>query len=260
MPSTQYTVRIFPTAIVDVPAPEVFWMERFADWTSLRFIIAVIEGGGKTIVLNTGFPGDIAPLAKAWSDFLGPRAQLERPDDWRPEIALPAAGIDPAKVNYVLISPIQLYATGNLQLFSNAKLCFSKRGWVEDLIAHDYRHHVPRQGCISDDDFFWLLGPGNDRLMLLEDEHELLPGLRCKWVGAHHRSSFAVEVETARGTVILSDAAFHLENLEKDIPIGIAESIIEAHHAYAYFRRRADIFVPLYDPLNARRFPGGVVA
>lgn len=260
MSSPLYTVRIFPTAQIDVPAPEVFWMERFADWTTLRFLTAVIQGGGKTIVLNTGFPDDIAPLAKAWGDFLGPRAVLERPDEWRPARALPAAGIDPASVDLVLVSPIQLYATGNLRLFPRARLAFSKRGWVEDLLVHDYRHHVPRQGCISDDDFFWLLGEGKDRLLLLEDEHEVFPGLRCKWVGGHHRSSFAVEVDTARGTVILSDAAFHLENLEKDIPIGIAESIIECHRAYADFRRRADIFVPLYDPLNWERFPHGIVA
>lgn len=255
-----YSARIFRTAGIDVPAPEVFWMERFAEWTRLEFLCGVFQGGGKTVVLNTGFPSEIAGLAAAWKDFLGERAVLTRPDGEKPQNFLPAAGIDPAEVDYVLISPIQLYATGNLRMFTKAKFCFSKRGWIEDLIAHDYPHHVPRQGCISDEDFLWLMGEANDRLLLLEDEHELLPGLRTRWVGAHHRSSFATEVDTDKGTVIFSDAAFHLENFEKRIPIGIAESIIENQAAYAYFAKKADILVPLYDPANFTRFQNGIIA
>jgi hypothetical protein len=69
-----------------------------------------------------------------------------------------------------------------------------------------------------------------------------------------------VEAQTARGLVILSDCAFHYANVEEGKPLGIAESIIEAHAAYADIKRRADIFVPLYDPLVQTRFPNGLIA
>jgi hypothetical protein len=256
----KYTIQLFNTGAVDVPSPEVYWMCKFGEWTRLQFLMAVIQGGGKIVVLNTGFPADIQPLAKAWKDFLGDRAVLERLPEWTADIALPAAGIDPASVDYVLLSPIQLYATGNLRLFPNAKFCVSRKGWIEDIIAPTYHHHIPRQGCISDEDLFWLLDSQADRLLLMDDVHELLPGLTCRWLGVHHRSSFTTEVETGRGRVILSDCAFHYANLEENIPLGIAESIIEADAAYRHIRETAKIFIPLYDPLVWERHPDGRIS
>ncbi len=255
-----FTIQMLRTAEIEVPWPEVYWMEGFADWTRLQFQMAVIRGGGKTILVNTGFPDDVAALTKAWSDFLGPRGTLQRPDAWRTEQLLAGIGVDPKQVTHVVVTPIQLYATGCLHLFPNAKFCFSRRGWLEDLIAPTYPHHVGRQGCISDEHLRWLMFENHANLHLMDDAEEILPGLTCRWVGVHHRSSMLVEVQTARGLVMLSDCAFHYANVEQGKPLGIAESIIEAHAAYADIRRRADLFVPLYDPLVQTRFPNGLIA
>ena len=65
--------------------------------------------------------------------------------------------IKPEDITHVIITPIQLYTTANLHLFKNAKICFSRKGWIEDIIAPSYPHHVPRQGCISDEHLNWLL-------------------------------------------------------------------------------------------------------
>lgn len=255
-----FTIHMLRTAEIEVPCPEVYWMERFADWTWLRFHMGVIRGGGNTILINTGFPDDVTALAQAWRDFLGPRGELKRPAEWQTGRLLAGAGVDPQAVTHVLITPIQLYATGCLHLFPNAHICFSRRGWIEDLMAPTYPHHVPRQGCLSDEHLRWLLFDNHAHLRLLDDIEEVLPGLTCRWVGVHHRSSMLVEVRTARGLVVLSDCAFHYANVEEGKPLGIAESIIEAHAAYADIRRRADVFVPLYDPLVQERFPRGVIA
>ena len=255
-----FTIQMLRTAEIEVPWPEVYWMEGFADWTRLQFQMAVIRGGGKTILVNTGFPDDVAALTKAWSDFLGPRGTLQRPDAWRTEHLLAGIGVDPQQVTHVVVTPVQLYATGCLHLFPNAKFCFPRRGWLEDLIAPTYPHHVGRQGCISDEHLRWLMFENSANLHLLDDAEEILPGLTCRWVGVHHRSSMLVEVQTARGLVMLSDCAFHYANVEQGKPLGIAESIIEAHAAYADIRRRADLFVPLYDPLVQTRFPNGLIA
>ena len=255
-----FTIQMLRTAEIEVPWPEVYWMEGFADWTRLQFQMAVIRGGGKTILVNTGFPDDVAALTKAWSDFLGPRGTLQRPDAWRTERLLAGIGVDPQQVTHVVVTPVQLYATGCLHLFPNAKFCFPRRGWLEDLIAPTYPHHVGRQGCISDEHLRWLMFENSANLHLLDDAEEILPGLTCRWVGVHHRSSMLVEVQTARGLVMLSDCAFHYANVEQGKPLGIAESIIEAHAAYADIRRRADLFVPLYDPLVQTRFPNGLIA
>jgi glyoxylase-like metal-dependent hydrolase (beta-lactamase superfamily II) len=255
-----FTIQMLRTAELEVPYPEVYWMEGFAEWTMLQFQMGVIRGDGKTILVNTGFPDDVTALTKAWSDFLGPRGTLKRPNEWRTASLLAGLSIDPKQVTHVVLTPIQLYATGCLHLFPNAQICVTRRGWMEDILAPTYPHHVPRQGCISDEHLRWLLFENNANLRLLDDVEELLPGLTGRWVGVHHRSSMLVEVQTARGLVMLSDCAFHYANVEEGKPLGIAESIIEAHAAYADIKRRAAVFVPLYDPLVQTRFPNGLIA
>jgi len=255
----KFSIQIFPTAEIPVPAPEVYWMEGFAEWTTLQFQAALIRNGDHNILLNTGFPADVDGLARAWRDFLGDKAVLKRPEEWRIESHLRTAGLDPSEVTHVLVTPIQLYATGNLHLFPNAKICFSRKGWIEDIIAPEYPHHVPREGCISDEHLIWLMGENKDNLRLLADQEEVLPGLRVRWVGTHHRSSMAVDVDTEAGRVIFTDAAFHYANIEQGKPLGIAESIIEAHAAYDWIRRSADITIPLYEPFVHERHPGGLI-
>jgi hypothetical protein len=255
-----YTLRMLRTASVEVPYPEVYWMERFQDWTTLEFQMGVVQGSGKTIVINTGFPEDISAIAKGWRDYLGDRARLLRPASWKTPAALASVQIDPARVDFVLITPIQLYATGNLRLFPNAQICVSRRGWLEDIIAPTYPHHVPRQGCISDADLNWLMFENGKNFRLLDDAEEILPGLTCRFAGVHHRSSMLVEVQTAAGLVIVSDCAFHFANVEESRPLGIAESILEAHAVYSDIRARARHFIPLYDPAIRQRYPDGIVA
>ena len=255
-----YWVKLIPTAEIDVPYPEVYWMESFQDWTTLRFQVGIIRQGDKIILINTGFPDDISGIAKAWSEFLGERAKLIRRDDQKMSAILEKENISPDDVTHVIITPIQLYATGNLHLFQNARICFSRKGWIEDIMAPTYPHHVPRQGCISDQHLQWLLFENNSNLVLMDDRQELLPGLTCRWVGVHHRSSMLIEVSTESGIVGISDCAFHYSNVEDSRPLGIAESIIEAHAAYHYIREHINVFVPLYDPLVQERYKDGVIA
>ncbi len=99
-----------------------------------------------------------------------------------------------------------------------------------------------------------------EKVRLLGDEDEVVPGVQCFWTGVHHRSSMAYSIETARGRVIVTDAAFHYGNLEQLHPLGILESMEECHVAYQRIRREAAITIPLYDPEALRRHPGGRVA
>ena len=255
-----YSIKIVPTAEIDVPSPEVYWMEAFHQWTTLRFHVGIIRWEDQIIFVNTGFPDDVTGIAKAWKDFLGNRAILQRPDSQRMSSILEKENIHPDSVTHVIITPIQLYSTGNLHLFKNAKICISRKGWIEDIIAPEYPHHVPRQGCISDEHLQWLIVENNENLVLMDDTHELLPGLTCKWIGTHHRSSIIVEVASKSGLVGISDCAFHYSNVEDGRALGIAESIIEAHAAYKYIRENIKTFIPLYDPLVQERHKNGIIA
>jgi glyoxylase-like metal-dependent hydrolase (beta-lactamase superfamily II) len=244
----------------EVRGPEVYWMSAWDDWLTLFFYIVVIRGRGLTILVNTGPPADLTPLNDVWRQSLGERGTLVRTDQERPLAALANVGVQPAQVDYVLITPLQAYATANIPLFDRARICISRRGWIEDLHAPSRPIHGPRQLRVPNDAFRYLMIDRPDAVRLLEDEDDVIPGISAFWAGAHHRSSMVYVIETARGRVAVTDTAFHYGNLEAMRPLGINESLDEVYRTYERLKRDADIVVPLYDPEVLRRFPGGRIA
>ena len=242
-----------------VRGPEVYWMDGWDDWEDLYFYMVLVRGGGKTAIINTGPPRDLAALNARWTGGFGPRGALERKDDELPERALARFGVRPADVDLVLITPLQAYAVGNIPMFTNAQVCISRRGWIEDFHAPQYDMHVPRKLRIPDDVLSYLTLQAPEKLRLLADEEEILPGLSAAWVGTHHRSSMAFFIETSAGRVAVTDCCFKYGNVEKNHPLGIMESLPECMAAYERLRREADVIIPLYDPEVLRRFPDGKV-
>jgi glyoxylase-like metal-dependent hydrolase (beta-lactamase superfamily II) len=253
-----YQVTVLKMGQAEVPGPEVYWMSHFEQWLMLYFYMVVVRGHGITAIINTGPPQDLTDLNRLWGSG-GTRCQLLRQPEERPDASLARLGIRPEEVTHVLITPLQAYATGNIPIFRNARICLSRRGWIEDFHAPRFPAHSPRWSRIPNDVLMYLELEAHERLCLLEDEDVIAPGLCARWVGAHHRSSMAFEVNTAKGEVIVSDAAFHYGNVEQPHPLGIGESLEECHFAYERFRR-ADVFLPLYDPEVLDRHPGGRVA
>lgn len=254
-----YEIQVLKMGQSDVPGPEVYWMSHWEQWLTLYFYMVVIRGGGTIAIVNTGPPEDLREMNEQWASYAGPRCQMLRRLEERPAAALASLGITPEEVTHVLITPLQSYATGNIPLFRNAQVCISRRGWIEDFHAPRFPIHAPRRSRIPDDVLAYLEIHHPEKVRLLEDEDEILPGLRARWVGVHHRSSMAFAVSTAAGNVVITDAAFHYGNVENMHPLGILESMEECHLAYRWFQR-ADILVPLYDPAVLERHAGGRIA
>lgn len=248
-----YEISILKMGQCEVPGPEVYWMSGWNTWETLHFWMVVIRGGGKTIIINTGPPADLRPMNEVWAHAIDPRSQMQRHDAERPDVALASIGISADEVDYVLITPLQAYATGNIPLFKNAQICVSRRGWIEDFHAPKYEFHIPRRLRIPDDVLLYLEITAPDKLRLLDDEDEVLPGVQAFWTGVHHRSSMAYVIETAKGSVVVSDCFFKYRNVEDRIPLGIMESLEECMIAYKRISRQGSHLLPLYDPLVTTR-------
>lgn len=158
----------------------------------------------------------------------------------------------------VLLTPLELYTTGTLHKFRSAQICIAKRGWVHFHTTHDHPHD-DRWRSIPKDTLVDLVTDSWDRVRLLEDEDEIAPGLRTWWSGAHHRESI-VEVDTAVGTVAISDSYFFYENVEDGEMLGLCENMYEALDCYARVRATARHIVPIHDVKVFDRCPDGVIA
>jgi glyoxylase-like metal-dependent hydrolase (beta-lactamase superfamily II) len=257
----KYSVQAFNGGTFWVPGPEVYWMENWNTREEMNAIIYLIRGGGHNILVNTGPPQDLTVINKAWLGFFGyPEAQIVRTDDQLPQNILRSQGLTPGDIDTVLVTPLQAYATANIHLFTNATIGISRRGWIEDFQAPYYHLHVPRHLRIPVEVNNYLQNEGWEKVRLLADEEEVLPGLRVFWAGVHHRSSMAVAVDTGKGTVILTDCFFKYGNVEAGRYLGVMESMMEADSTWARIRKEADIFASIYDPEVFARHPGGVIA
>jgi len=251
-------VTVLKVGAVEVPGPEVFWMSEWDRWLPLSINVCLVRGDGVTALVNTGAPDDLTAINAGWTAVLGERATYRRTDDERLLAQLERLGVAPEDVTHVLVTPFQLYSTAGIPHFSGAEICLSRRGWVHFHTTHAHPHDA-RWESISRDVLVHLVTDAWERVRLLEDEDEVVPGMRTWWAGTHHRASIAVEVDTADGTVVASDAFFYYENVEDGRPLGIGENMYEGIACYERTRAAADHIVPLYDPRVFERYPGGVI-
>jgi hypothetical protein len=254
-----FAVRVLKVGQVEIPGPELFWMSAWDDWYPLFFNVVLIQGDGVTALVNTGAPDDLTPLNEIWVSILGERSRYVRGEGETLVEQLASAGVRPEDVTHVVVTPFQLYSTGGIPLFENAQICLSKKGWIHYHTTHAHPHDN-RWTSISKEVLVHLVTDAWERVRLLEDEDEVVPGLRTWWTGTHHRASIAVEIDSAAGVVVASDAFFYYENVEENRLLGINENMYEGLAAYERTRRVADHIVPLYDPRVFERYPGGVVA
>lgn len=239
----------------EVPGPEVYWMREFDKWVRLSFYSLIIDTDDGYVLVGTGLVRDLTLRNKFLREWAGSdRCRFTVSEEEKIENVLRRIGIRPDDVAHVVITPVQDYTVGNIDLFKRAKIYFSRRGWFEDVVN-------PRPSPFLNRDIYlpryvreYLFEEAWGRIVLLEDEDKVVDGVRVKWTGCHHRSSMSILIETKDGVVSFTDAAFTMRNLEENIPIGIAEDIYECLSAYEYLRRVSKTIIPAYDPDNMVRF------
>jgi glyoxylase-like metal-dependent hydrolase (beta-lactamase superfamily II) len=257
----KYSVQAFNAGTFYVPGPEVYWMHRWGQLEEMNLILYLVRGGGQNILINTGPPQDLTALNEAWLEFFGfPEAQIVRTEEQRVQNILGSQGLTADDISTVIVTPLQAYATANIPLFRRAQICISRKGWIEDFQAPYYPLHVPRHLRIPPEANYYLQNEGWEKLRLLGDEEEILPGLRAFWAGVHHRSSLAVCIETEKGTALVTDSFFKYGNIEQGYYLGVMESMMEADATWSRIKKEGKIIASIYDPEVFVRHPNGLLA
>lgn len=257
-----YQVDVIQVGRTQVPTMEIYWMDiaNLEKWEPIIFTMVLVRGEGKTILINSGPPADYKALSDFWVKHVHPNHQLHVSDEEKPVNALARFGVKPEDVDYVLVTPLTTYAAGNLDLFPNAKIVMGRKGWVDFLAPQPYVQRLPKHIYMPEPVFRYVMNEAFERIMLLDDEEqEIVPGIRSYFTGGHHRSSMAYLIETKKGNVVYTDSLFKYGNIEKNIPLGITESIEETLRSYERIRKVAQIVIPMYDPEVFKRYPGGEI-
>lgn len=253
-----YSVDLLPVARTKVPGPQIFWMSDWFVEHDLCFQVALIRGGDVVALVNTGTARDLS-VHTGDDGFFGEGATMSRADGEFITDQLARHGVSPGDVTHIVLAPLTLYAAANVAAFPNAEIAISRTGWVHFHTTHEHPHD-DHDTLLPPEIVVYLVTDAWPRVRLLGAEEELIPGIRTWWTGAHHRSSLCVEVETGRGTVAITDAVFVHGNLDRNHPVGICSNIEEAIVVHRRLLGSGATVLPLYDPSNFERFPGGKVA
>ena len=248
-----YTIQAFKVGESGVPGPEIYYQGAFGKWFTLSFYIWLVEGDGRTILVDTGLPADASELEARVKREKGPEAFWRTDPEGDPVRLLAKAGAAPEQVQHVILSSLGPYAAANVHKFPQALFHLSKVGWL-DYLAPQYpeiRHKIPDEAMV------YLTTTALDRVRLVDGETEIVPGIRAFEVGCHHRHSMAIAIETAKGTAIIADPIFYYDNVEREIPLGILENLFECLDLIKRLKREAAILLPSHDPELLVRHPGG---
>ncbi|MEP2023405.1 MAG: hypothetical protein ABJH98_17270 [Reichenbachiella sp.] len=261
-----YKITALKMGEANVPAAEVYWMTKLYGWEMLTFWAFLIEGKGRKILLNTGFPKDYSDLDSLWTNW-AMEAMNEHghepiitEDNWIVN-ALAQSDTSPEEITDVIITPITSYATGGLDQFPKANIWVSHKGWMDFHAPDPEIPQLPRNILFPDHVISYLVKQeAAARIKLLPDEEtEFLPGITSWFCGGHHRSSMLFKVRTKEGVVGLTDAVFKYRNFEDKIPLGLSESIEEHYRLFAKMEREVDLILPLYDGDIKRKHPSLVI-
>lgn len=227
-----------------------FWGSRMDETVRIGYNTTVIQDRDRCILVNVSPPLDdtIDREFPGWKTMrVAPYGRFKQPAQGNLIQSLASLNIRPEDVTDIAVTPFQLYSTGTLLAFPNARYHFSKRGWAHLHVTKEHPHDE-RWRSFDRRTLGELVVSAWDRVNLLENEDEVAPGVRTWWSGGHHRESIVVEIDSAIGVIAVSDTFFCQENIAKNIPIGLSENMYECLIAYDRIRKTADHWVSIHDP------------
>lgn len=211
----------------------------------LDYFVWAVVSEDRAIVVDTGF-----------DEFSGTRRGrnfLRSPGE-----GLKTIGIDPARVEDVVITHMHYDHAGNHDLFPAARYHLQDRE-MNFCTGRLMCHPVMRHPFDEEDVVAMVQKIFRGRLVFHDGDEDIAPGLSLHRVGGHSMGLQMVRVRTRRGDVVLaSDASHFYANMEQGRPFPVVYSVAEMLEGYrrAYeLASSRDHVIPGHDPLVLERYP-----
>ena len=211
----------------------------------LDFFVWAIVGEERCFVVDTGF--DEAMGHRRNRQFLRSPAE-----------GLKLIGVDPARVEDVIITHMHYDHAGNHDMFPRAVYHLQDRE-MQYCTGRCMCHPALRMPFDRDDVAAMVTRLFEGRLRFHDGSDELAPGVSVHHIGGHTMGLQVVRVRTRRGWVVLASDSSHLyANMEEGRPFPIVHNVADMLEGYEKLRRLAssrEHIVPGHDPLVLRRYP-----
>ncbi len=211
----------------------------------LDYFVWAIVGDERTFVVDTGFD-------PAMGEQRG-RTMLRTPAE-----GLGAIGIDPARVEDVIITHMHYDHAGNHTLFPNARYHVQERE-MAFCTGRCMCHGALRMAFEAEDVAAMVRRLFEGRVQFHDGSSEVAPGVSVHHVGGHTNGLQVVRVRTGRGWVVLASDASHLyANMDQGRPYPIVYNVGDMLDGFERVKSLADSpghVIPGHDPDVLKRYP-----
>jgi len=235
------TVRDFPLNGLVMGAPE-------GQKIDIAMVFWVIQGGGHTVLFDSGFHrGD-------WAKEFGVTDYLA------PDKAIEEAGATAAQVTDIIVSHAHWDHMGGVDLFPNATVWIQK-GEYEYYSGAAWQPGGQHGGIDPDDVVVLVRRNEIGKLRFVNgDDQEILPGIRAYTGARHTYASQYIRVAGEPAYVLASDNCYTYENLKSHRPGATFDPADQPGNVAAQKRMvelagSEDRVVPGHDPEQLKKFP-----
>jgi glyoxylase-like metal-dependent hydrolase (beta-lactamase superfamily II) len=253
-----YQVRIIHFGEQGFPGPALYFMRRFGETLKIPFYLWLIQGEGRTILVDAGASAKQAEeanpgLAQVFGEACAWRIKPEE----EPVARLAELGLSPDDVQTIILTHCHPDHALGIKSFPKAELVMSQSAWAAlDSPAHPA---LVSPAVFPPEVLNLLRSELNGRFRLVGDGEEFVPGIRCYRLGGHSPDLTAVTVETSAGEVVIaSDGAIFYDSLELGVP-SAGYNFVESLNALEWIKQRGGIVLPGHDWKVLERHPDGVI-
>jgi len=232
---TLWTIEALPLYRFRVPGPEVLFQRGFGEMIDMVIYAFVLQGDGKTVIVDTGLPADFTALNATIRSRKGPEAGFH-PVGQPLQSQLAERGLT---IDAIVLTSFGPYAVGGLADLAAVPIHASARGLADLRTPEEpaLLHPIPGSAWRA----LAAAAP-------FDGEAEPMPGLTLVETGIHHPASAAVIVRTAEGSVAIADPVFTRRNLVEGLPLGAAEHAAGWHGMVRQLAIGADAIIAIHDP------------
>jgi len=240
------------------PASYVFLAANLSEWVRVEFYLFLLQGAEHNILLDAGMSKIHAEQSNPTiTENLGEKGKFVIEKDPL-ELLRERKGLRADDIDYIYISHFHLDHVCNVPLFEKAKFVVSRRGFAE-ILAPIHPEMIPPV-IFPREVINYLTREAKDRLILIDDQQLVLPGIDMFLTGGHTLGHQAVRVLTDNGPYFFPfDNVPFYKNIEEHIPIGNPVNLFQAYDSLKMAENEKGVVIVPHDPRLKEIYPEGEI-